>query len=105
MLVQKAKIENGTIKANLLGKITENEISDGLIQRLIPIEEDLTGQIDGTNTIFRTSYEFYPSSVEVFINGLKQIIGRHFAIVNNRDIELFDTLQTGDLIVIKYIRR
>lgn len=84
-------------------------IIDGVVEKLwveMPksIEAEPMGEIDGENQIFTTTYKIADFSDELFINGLKQIRGRHFAKTGDHEITIADAPLAGDEIIIKYTR-
>jgi len=66
-------------------------------------EEDLTGQVDGTETQFIISSAFVASSIDVYYNGIKQRVTSEFTIVNSTTIQTtFTPTATSSLTVAYY---
>ena len=66
-------------------------------------EEDLTGQVDGTETQFIISSAFIASSIDVYYNGIKQRVTSEFTIVNSTTIQTtFTPTATSSLTVAYY---
>jgi len=66
-------------------------------------EEDLTGQVDGTETQFIISSAFIASSIDVYYNGIKQRVTSEFTIVNSTTIQTtFTPTATSTLTVAYY---
>ena len=66
-------------------------------------EEDLTGQVDGTETQFIISSAFVASSIDVYNNGIKQRVTSEFTIVNSTTIQTtFTPTATSTLTVAYY---
>ena len=66
-------------------------------------EEDLTGQVDGTETQFIISSAFIASSIDVYYNGIKQRVASEFTIVNSTKIQTtFTPTATSTLTVAYY---
>lgn len=66
-------------------------------------EEDLTGQVDGTETQFIISSAFVASSIDVYYNGIKQRVTSEFTIVNSTTIQTtFTPTATSTLTVAYY---
>lgn len=62
------------------------------------------GLINGSNTIFTSNYSFTPESVEVFNNGLKQLLIDEYNTSGTTTITLVNPPLTGETITINYIK-
>lgn len=72
------------------------------------VNEIPTGVINGVNKVFTTANKFIASSVEVSLNGLRQVPGLHFTItlpniITFVDAPLVDGTNGPDVILIDYI--
>lgn len=66
-------------------------------------EEDLTGQVDGTETEFTISAAFVASSIDVYYNGIKQRASQEFTVLNSTTIQTtFTPTATSTLTVAYY---
>lgn len=62
------------------------------------------GGVNGSNAVFMSAYDFVPESVEVFINGLLQKPIIHFNTSGNQTILFTESPNSGDQILINYIK-
>ncbi len=71
---------------------------------IIPIEEDLTDQVDGNTTDFTTQNSY--SDITVHLNGLKQLSGAggDYIIVNSNTIRFASALPVGSVLQVVYYR-
>ena len=72
-----------------------------------PVEEILTGVIDGVNKIFTTANNFKAGSTKVFKNGLKQVLGVHYTETDTNEITFVDApdaIGFEDILIINYKR-
>lgn len=67
-------------------------------------DETPTGTINGTNKVFTTNSAYIAGSLKVFINGLKQKTGTHFAETTptSGTFTMDDAPITGDIITVEY---
>lgn len=66
--------------------------------------ETPSGTVNGSNATFTTAFSFVPETVEVFVNGLKQKRVTHFNTSGSNTILFSDSPQSGDLILVNYLR-
>lgn len=66
------------------------------------ISEDVTSQIGSAGNYINTSHQFYPRSVKVFYNGIKQVEEEHFWINSTSKVKLFFTPIAGSFLEIVY---
>lgn len=90
---------NVTINGTGGGSLTNQQI----INKFISGEEP-KGIIDGINATFTTLAFFIPETVEVYINGLKQMITKDYITTGNNTIILINSLELTDQISISYIK-
>lgn len=67
--------------------------------------EQLSGTVDGQNSLFTTTFPFEPTTIMVFLNGLHE---KHFAVVSNTQIRLDEPAKNSgftDFIEALYIRK
>lgn len=71
------------------------------------IEEDLSSSIDGSNTIFNTSYNYESETIEVYLNGLKlrRGISNDFDELSNDEIIMSYSPLVGDVLTVNYIKK
>lgn len=74
-----------------LSRIVENEI---------PV-----GAVNSSNATFTTQFNFVPATVAITINGLEQTPTEHYATVGTNTILFSDSPQTGDHILVDYIKQ
>ena len=65
-------------------------------------EEDLTSQIDGSNTTFTINAAFVASSIDVYYNGIKQRVTQEFTVVNSTTIETNFTATANSTLTVAY---
>ena len=66
--------------------------------------EEPNGIINGVNATFTSRKLFIPETVEVYINGLKQMITKDYIITGYNTIILFNSLELMDQISINYAK-
>lgn len=66
--------------------------------------ETPSGVLNGSNATFTTQFAFVPETVEVFVNGLRQKRIRDFNTSGSTTISFSDSPQSGDLILVNYLR-
>ena len=66
--------------------------------------ETPAGPVNGSNASFTSAYGFIPESVNVKINGLDQKPGMHFSTSGTHNISLNESPNTGEIILIDYIK-
>lgn len=69
----------------------------GIVTNQVP-----TGAVDGSNTLFTTPSSYVAGSLEVWINGLKQIPGTHYTTTTPTTFTMSDAPATGDNIIVNY---
>lgn len=62
------------------------------------------GAINGSNATFVTEFEFVPESVQVFINGLAQIVTEGFITSGQQTIMLSVSPLAGEKVSVNYLR-
>lgn len=65
-------------------------------------EQDLTSQVDGSNTTFTISSAFVASSIDVYYNGIKQRVSEEFTVVNSTTIETNFTPTATSVLTVAY---
>lgn len=78
-------------------------IRGGLLTR----KEKAIGVIDGVNKSFTTTFSFIPSTLEVFLNGLKLITVDHFNETGSNSFDMVDAPIGGldpDDLTVRYQR-
>ncbi len=65
-------------------------------------EEDLTSQIDGSNTTFTINSSFVASSIDVYYNGIKQRVTEEFTVVNSTTIQTTFTPTANSKLTVAY---
>lgn len=68
------------------------------------IGETPVGLVNGSNATYTVAFDFDPTSVEVFINGVRQKRVIHFNTSGLVTIIFADSPQTGDLLQVNYER-
>jgi hypothetical protein len=101
----------------LFSGLKEKNISDNMMRELInaiypgdsnhehesrEISETMTGNINGSNTIFQTSFPYEPESISVFLNGLHEV---YISKTGENEITFEDAPQGGDTISCMYIKK
>lgn len=74
------------------------------LDRLI-FDEIPSGIINGSNTIFVTSYNFVPGQVDVFLNGLRQTLVIDYVTIGINTILLNISPNSGELVTVNYIKQ
>ena len=72
-----------------------------------PVEEILTGVIDGVNKVFTTSDNYKSGSTKIWRNGLKQLSGTHYSETGVNEITFVDApdaIGFEDILIINYKR-
>lgn len=66
-----------------------------------------TGVIDGVNLSYTTQYLFQPSTVKVYLNGLRLSVGvgNDYTIISNNTIVMNYAPLSGDTITLDYARK
>lgn len=100
----KIVFRNGRIlELNTKSKIFEDMLVGGG-GAIFFIDEDVSGQVDGTNTIFRTALQYEISSLSVYVNGLRKIRNEDFVINSETEFQFISTIpQPGDRIIAHYL--
>lgn len=68
------------------------------------IEENLIGTIDGSNATFTTSESFNPSTVTIYINGIRQKKPNDFNTVGNNTVLFTLSPEIGDDLYVTYVK-
>jgi hypothetical protein len=70
------------------------------------LEEQLSGVVNGVNTIFTANFNFDPDSVKLYLNGLRQKRGmlNDFVISGTNQITMNEAPIFGDSLIMDYIR-
>ena len=63
-----------------------------------------TGDLDGTNVLFSTFYDFVPGTTSVFVNGLREALGVTYTEQAPNTLELSAPLISDDDILVTYQR-
>jgi len=74
---------------------------------LLTRKEKAIGTIDAINKSFTTTFDFVPTTLEVFLNGLKLITTDHFTETGNNTFDLIDAPTGGsdsDAVTVRYQR-
>lgn len=66
--------------------------------------ESPIGLINGSNATFTTPFNFVPGKLEVFVNGLLQKLVTHYQTSGVNTIIFNDSPQTGDIILLNFIK-
>lgn len=67
-------------------------------------QTSFSGAIDGENVIFYTEYSYWPGSVRVWLNGMKQWLGPdYYETLGGTKVEMVEPPQPGDDLIIDYI--
>lgn len=66
--------------------------------------ETPAGLVNGSNATFTTAYDFVPEKVQVMINGIIQKPVAHYNTSGLRTITLSDSPNTGETILVTYIK-
>lgn len=66
--------------------------------------EVLNGPIDGVNVQFTTVNNFIPNSIQVYLNGLRQVEGpgNDFIIISSNTIQMLNPPLPGDVLISDY---
>lgn len=65
-------------------------------------QEDLSSQVDGTETIFTTTGGFLPEQVFIYVNGVLQRLGVEASVSGNNEFTLVEAPQTGSVLYVVY---
>lgn len=95
-----SEIVNPEILITEVGCISTS--SNTLLNNLV-IGEIPQGLIDGINATFTTLNPFVPSSVEVYLNGIRQKIIEDYTTINNDTIQFMVSPTANENILIDYI--
>jgi hypothetical protein len=82
-----------------LNNISSEDLGVLFINSEIPI-----GVINNSNAIFTSINPFVPESVELYINGLKQLPVDEYITTGGNTITLLTSPQTTDVLTINYIK-
>ena len=66
------------------------------------VEDNLTSQVDGATTVFTTSQSYTLTSLQVFWNGLKQVVGTSFSETTPDTFTTVFTPASGEYITVTY---
>lgn len=66
------------------------------------VSEDLTTEVDGIITDFTTNFNFYSTSLKVFLNGLKEKI---ITILTDNSFRITPAPEIGDYLEVEYIKK
>ena len=61
------------------------------------------GAKDGDNIVFTTANPFETGSTRLYINGLRQQLGAHYYESGNQQINIPDSVQSSDILIVDYI--
>lgn len=89
---------NGTTQS--INNLTSQQLSNLTIKSEIPI-----GVVNGINATFTSINHFIPESVELYINGLKQIPTDEFITIGSNRIDLLVSPNIPDTLLINYIKK
>lgn len=67
------------------------------------IEDDVSSQANGSNLVFILTNPAVSNTVEVFLNGLKQLNGADFTVTDSKTITFTTAPLNGDTVIIKYV--
>jgi len=88
-------------KENLKERLETSLNPDGTLKlEIVIIIEDLSSQIPGTD--FITTYDFQSTTVEVYVNGIKE---KDKTILTDKSFQLNPALESGDDLEVKYLRK
>lgn len=101
------------IKCNLLEEVPINIILEkgGVVNDILQfldtlasylLQEDLTSQVLEGQTDFITNSNFYPSTLKVYINGLKE---RIVIILSNNSFRISPGVEIGDSIEVEFVKK
>jgi hypothetical protein len=65
-------------------------------------QEDLTSQVNGSETIFTTAGSFLPEQVFIYVNGVLQRLGVEASVSSSNSFTLVDAPQTGSVLYVVY---
>ena len=86
--ITKLYIDDRLLSSNTILNIITGEVPSGLI--------------NGTNATFTSAFPFIPSSLQVYVNGLRQKIVTDYQILNSTTIQLLVSLTTNEILLINY---
>ncbi len=66
--------------------------------------ENLTGDVDGTNKVFTTSFVYQPGRIYPYKNGQQLVSPGDFTETANNEITLTFAPQPGDVMFVQYVR-
>ena len=94
----------GTVKLN--DTIEPNSVITAVfmpeLRYLESSNDTISGTVDGSNDIFRSSYPFIPWSLESKLNGQQSTDGVDYTTISNRSVEYTDTVPSGSFIGFAY---
>lgn len=70
---------------------------------MLYIRENLSSQVNGTNTVFMTSRMFVVESLEVFLNGQMLVENDDYTIVDSNTFQFISAPQIGDKVIVRFI--
>ena len=79
-------------------------LSSQQIKNIFIFNEVPNGLINGINAVFTSNNLFIPETLEVYINGLRQVITNDYITTGYNTITLSNSLEITDLISINYIK-
>ena len=89
-----SNVPSGTLTDHVV--VGQRNISDELI------EENLSSQVDGTETSFTTGSSYVSNTLRVYYNGQKQIRGTTFSETNSTSFLMTFTPENGTYITVEY---
>lgn len=82
--------------------LTQEQIN--AIANLLYPEEPI-GVIDGTNTVFNTTYSYQPNRVYLYKNGQQLISPGDFTESDDKELTLTFAPKPGDVLFVQYVRQ
>lgn len=68
-------------------------------------QTEFSGLIDGQNASFGTEHPYWPGTVRVYLNGIKQWSGRdYYETVGGAEVEMAEPPEVGDHLIIDYVK-
>lgn len=83
--------------------VNGNLISGSLISPFVAVKENLTAQVNGTNTVFVTTKKFIKETLDVFLNGQLLVETDDYTIVDSQTIQFISAPLAGDKVIVKFI--
>jgi hypothetical protein len=62
----------------------------------------LAGQLNGSNKVFITTYQFIDQSTHIYLNGIRQFLGEDYIEMSDKRISFTTAPFTGDKIIADY---